>query len=52
MMQLIDQLSELLPIVPPIEVAQIQKDETHSRVIVYLSVSESNTPINHRIHSY
>lgn len=51
-MPLIDQLSDLLPILPPFEVKEIDKDDVNSQVIIYLSVSESHTPVNHRIHSY
>lgn len=51
-MPLIDQLSDLLPILLPFEVKEMDKDDVNSQIIIHLRVSESHTPVNHRTHSY
>jgi transposase len=52
-MELLNQISELLPISSPFELIRVEKDETALEVHLYLGVSKSYLPSSdHCIHSY
>ncbi len=51
-MDLLEQLSDLLPITSPFELSRIEKDEKNQAVHLYLQVSKEHIPLNHSIHSY
>ncbi len=51
-MDILNSLSDLLPILPPFEIETIHKDDFKLQVLIQLKVMESNIPLNHGIHSY
>lgn len=51
-MDIISNLSDLLPILPPFEIETIHKDDSKLQVLIQLKVMVSNIPLNHSIHSY
>jgi hypothetical protein len=51
-MDIISNLSDLLPVLPPFEIETISKDDSKLQVLIQLKVMESTLPLNHIIHSY
>lgn len=51
-MDLIEQLSHLLPILAPFELERMEKDEPKQEVHLYLRVNKEHLPPDHTLHSY
>jgi transposase len=51
-MELIDHLSELLPVLPPFKIERLEKDESKQTVHLYLYIDKSDKPQGVLIHSY
>jgi transposase len=52
MMDIIDQLSEFLPIDSAFEIERVEKSESDAEAHIYLQVRKEATPPGHSIHSY
>ena len=51
-MDIISQLSDLLPILPPFELDRVERDESKHEIHLHLKLSKERVPIDYSLHSH
>lgn len=50
-MDILSQISELLPVLPPFQLQRVERDEDNESIHLYLEVAGEHIPDNHSLHS-